>query len=158
MPLDLESLLTTERVTELTSVYKPDVLEEMILLMGRSDRVDDLPQLREKVLERESKISTGVGMGIAIPHVKISTIRDFVMAVGVSREGIDFDSLDKAPTHIVVMIGCNVSQSGEFLKVLSRLVSGLRDPMVQEAILDAKSPQVIRDLFVGPSGIFTPGK
>lgn len=158
MPLDLDSLLTADRVTELTSVYKPDVLEEMILLMGRSDNVDDLPLLREKIFEREGKISTGVGMGIAIPHVKIPSIRDFVMAVGVSREGIDFDSLDKAPTHIVVMIGCHVSQSGEFLKVLSRLVSGLRDPMVQENILSASSPQVMKDLFVGPSGIFSTGK
>lgn len=155
MPLDPNSLLTTDRITELHAVYKPDVLEELILLMGRSDKVGNLPQLREKILERESKISTGVGMGIAIPHVKIDSISDFVMAVGVSRDGLDFDSLDKAPTHIIVMIGCHVSQSGEFLKILSRLVSGLRDPMVQEQVLSAESPEMIRDLFVGPSGIFT---
>lgn len=156
MALDLDNLLTPDRITELHGTKKPEVLDEMIDLITLSRRVRDPKQLREKIFERERQISTGVGMGIAIPHVKIPTIDDFVMAVGVSREGVDFESLDKAPTHIVVMIGCHNSQAGEFLKILSKLVSGLRDPAAQERILSAKGREEIRACFVGPGGIFAP--
>lgn len=156
MALDLENLLTSDRISELHGTTKPEVLDEMINLIIRSRRVRDPKQLREKIFERERQISTGVGMGIAIPHVKIPTIDDFVMAVGVSKEGIDFESLDKAPTHIVVMIGCHNSQAGEFLKILSRLVSGLRDAATQERILSAQGEQDILKCFVGPAGIFAP--
>ena len=60
------------------------------------------------IIEREKVISTGVGIGIALPHVKIPCVKDFIAAVGRSHKGIDFNSLDDHPVNIVVMIGAIV--------------------------------------------------
>jgi mannitol/fructose-specific phosphotransferase system IIA component (Ntr-type) len=92
-------------------------------------------------------------MGIAIPHVKIASVRDFVMAVGLSAEGVDFESLDRSPTRIVVMIACNNSQAADFLKVLSKVAGGLRTPAAQEKLLLAPTPADVVAALCGPGGL-----
>ena len=155
MPIDPKSLISLDRITDLKSTRKEDVLNELVDLLASSPMVTDKEELRRKIFEREEAVSTGVGAGMAIPHVKIPSIKNFVAAIGRSKEGIDFESLDSQPTHIVVMIGCNSSQSADFLKVLARLVTRLKQPAVQKKILEADSPEEIRDLFISEEGILT---
>lgn len=155
MPIDPKSLISLDRITDLKSTRKEDVLNELVDLLASSPMVTDKEELRRKIFEREEAVSTGVGAGMAIPHVKIPSIKNFVSAIGRSKEGIDFESLDSQPTHIVVMIGCNSSQSADFLKVLARLVTRLKQPAVQKKILEADSPDEIRDLFISEEGILT---
>ncbi len=147
MALDVSLAISTERIIDLRSTDKKDVLEEMVEALATSELVTDKDQLMDKVLERERMGSTGVGQGLGIPHVKIPSIKDFVFAVGRSQKGIDFKSQDTKPVHIVVMIGCNDSQSGEFLKVLAKLVMNLKDQEFRRQILFAGSKDEIRDLF-----------
>ena len=153
MAIDPKDIITEDRIVDLKSQKKNEALDELIDLLATSPLVGDKKELREKICEREGTLSTGVGAGMAIPHVKIPSIKDFVAAIGRSEEGIDFDSLDGKPTHIIVMIGCNNTQSGDFLKVLARLVTRLKDPEVQNKIMSAKSPAEIRDFFVQPEGV-----
>ncbi|CAN5280183.1 hypothetical protein BH09SUM1_BH09SUM1_30320 [soil metagenome] len=154
MPIKPETLLTADRVADLKSTNKEEVLEELIALLASSSQVTNKEELRDKILERERTLSTGVGAGMAIPHVKIASIKDFVAAVGRSKKGLNFESLDGAPTHVVVMIGCNNTQSADFLKVLAKLVSRLKDPALQKRIMEAESPAQICDMFVTGEGIF----
>jgi mannitol/fructose-specific phosphotransferase system IIA component (Ntr-type) len=153
MAIEPKDMISTSRIIDIKSNKKNDVLEELIQLLAASPLVADPQQLREKIFERERTLSTGVGEGMAIPHVKIPSIRDFVAAIGRSRAGIDFESLDKKPTHIVVMIGCNNTQSGDFLKVLARLVTRLKDPGIQKRILEAETAEEIREVFIKPEGV-----
>lgn len=153
MSFKLQSLISADRIVDLNSVKKEAVLDELINLLATSELVGDKKELRDKIFERERTLSTGVGVGMAIPHVKIPSIKDFVAAIGRSKQGFNFESLDGAPTHIVVMIGCNNTQSADFLKILARLVTRLKDQNMQRRILEAKGPEEIRDLFVQPDGV-----
>ncbi len=155
MTLDPKSLISIDRICDLKSEKKEDVLDELIGLLSTSKNITDKDELRQKIIEREKAVSTGVGAGMAIPHVKIASIKDFTAAIGRSREGVDFESLDGKPTHIVIMIGCNNTQSADFLKILAKLVTKLKNEETQQKILEANSPEEIRDLFVSSSGILT---
>ena len=153
MAFNPEELLSVDRIVDLESTDKDAVLDQLIDVLATSPLVTSKVDLKDKIYERERSVSTGVGSGMAIPHVKISTIRNFVMAVGRSQKGFDFKSLDGAPTHIVVMIGCNTTQAQDFLKLLARVVSRLKHPAVQKRILDAKTPEEIRNIFIQPEGV-----
>ncbi len=149
-----ETLLDPSRIIDVKATDKTGALNEMIDVLATSKLVTDKRELAEKIFEREKAASTGVGSGIAIPHVKIASIKDFVAAVGRSRAGLDFESLDGAPTHIIVMIGCNNTQLADFLKVLARLVTKLRQPDLQKKILEAGTPAEVHELFAGANGAF----
>lgn len=153
MPINPETLLTVDRIIDLRARDKVGVLDELIEAIGTSKLVSNKAELKEKIHAREREVSTGVGVGIAIPHVKIPSVKDFVVAVGRSREGVDFESPDGSPTHLVIMVCCNNTQAADFLKVLARLVTRLKQPELQRRILDAKSPAEIREMFVQPDGI-----
>lgn len=154
MPIKPELMFSPDRVIDLQGTTKEKVLEELVDALATSPLVTDRTDLLSKILEREKTMSTGVGIGLALPHVKIPSIRDFVIAIGRSKDGVDFQSLDKKPAHVFVMIGCHESQSGEYMKVLSKLVRSLKEKDFQDRVLSAKSPQQIVDLFIGPGGCF----
>lgn len=153
MAINPEQFISADRIVDLKSTKKAEVLDELIDLLATSELVTNKQELRDKILEREKATSTGVGVGMAIPHVKIASIKDFVAAIGRSKDGLDFESLDGQPTHLIVMIGCNNTQSAEFLKVLARIVTRLKQAPLQTKILEANSKQEIRDLFVKPDGV-----
>ncbi len=148
MPPQLDQLIDPSRIIDLQSTTKDQALKELVDVMATSPLVTDPKALLDKILEREKLISTGVGIGVALPHVKIPSVRDFVIAIGRSQRGLDFQSLDDKPVHIVVMIGSNDSQSGEFLKLMAKVVLRLKDKEFRRRVLLAKSPAEIRDLFI----------
>jgi mannitol/fructose-specific phosphotransferase system IIA component len=102
--IDLKDHLDAARVRDLTGTTKDAVLEEMVALVSSSDAVTDAPSLLSAVRERERVLSTGIGLGIAIPHAKIPGVTRFVVAVGRHGAGIEFDAIDGKPVHIVVLI------------------------------------------------------
>lgn len=151
MPFSIDKMISTDRIVELKSSKKDEVLTELIGLTCTSSLVTDKKELRDKIFEREKVVSTGVGVGLATPHAKIASVKDFVISIGFSRDGLDFESLDGNPTHIVVLIACNNSQSADFLKVLAHIVKYLKLATVQRRILDATSKDEIRDIFMQPA-------
>ena len=154
MPLDPKKMFHPERVIDLKGSTKESVLVELVEVVSLSPHVADKSDLLAKILEREKTLSTGVGMGLALPHVKIPTVRDFVIGVGRSATGVEFDSIDGKPVRLVVMIGCNEGQSTDYMKVLSRLVRYLKEVENQEKIMKAESPEAVVELFTGPGGAF----
>jgi mannitol/fructose-specific phosphotransferase system IIA component (Ntr-type) len=155
MPIDPAKMFHPERVIDLKGSSKSGVLEELVDVLAHSPQVTDREDLMAKILEREKTLSTGVGMGLALPHVKIASVRDFVIGVGRSPQGVEFDSIDGKPVHLIVMIGCNEGQSTDYMKVLSKLVRYLKEPEHQDKVMTAESPEAVVDLFVGPGGAFS---
>lgn len=142
------------RVVDLKARTKEGVLEELVDVLATAPEVQDRDELLRCILEREKTLSTGVGIGIAIPHVKIPSVSDFAIAVGRHQRGVEFQSIDEKPVHLVVMIACNDRQAGEYLKVISILVRSLKDEAFRRRVLLARGPEEVIDLFVGPDGVF----
>ena len=89
-------------------------------------------------------MSTGIGLGIAVPHARIKGIKDLVMAVGVCREGItDYETIDNVPVKIVVLIIAGEGQHKAYIRVLSLIVTKLKKVETREKILEAKDEEEI---------------
>jgi len=148
-PVDFRMMLAPERVIDLEQVSKDDVLERLVELTISSDRVSNAAAFRRSIFEREKLLSTGVGNGVGIPHVKIPQVTDFVMSVGRSARGIDYGAQDGKPVHLVIMIGANDSQSNAFLTVLARLMMRLKNQSFRDSLLESESPQAVYRLLTG---------
>lgn len=141
-------MLAPSRVVELGAVDKEGALDRLIEATSASDRIADAAKFRTAILKREEMMSTGVGNGIGVPHVKIPEVRDFVMAVGRSKDGIEYGSQDKKPVHLVVLIGANDSQSSQFLTVVANLMQRLKAARFRDLVMEAETIEKIHELFV----------
>lgn len=149
--IDFAKMIDETRIVTLKSSTKDEALRELVEVLATSPTVTDKEDLMRAVFEREKLMSTGLGIEVALPHVKIASVKDFVIAVGISPEGIDFDSLDEQPVRIIVMIGANDKQAGEFLKVLAQLVLKLKNKEFRKSMLTATSTRRIKELFAAPA-------
>lgn len=148
MAIELARMIDESRIVDLVSTTKEDALRELVDVLSKAPEVTDRDALLHAILEREKIISTGVGIEVAMPHAKISSVTDFCIAIGRSQKGIDFDAIDDKPVHIVVMIGSNDKQIGDFLKVLALLVRRFKNKDFRRQIMFAKSPKKVRELFL----------
>ena len=143
MTISLETIIARERVVVLQSNVKEDAIGELAGVIAESSDVNDGEALLEAILDRETIMSTGIGLGIAIPHAKIPSVTDFVVALGKSSSGIEFNSLDGKPVHFVVMIAGPDQQQERYLQLLARITLKLKDAAVRRALDEATSPDEI---------------
>ncbi|MBI4612695.1 MAG: PTS sugar transporter subunit IIA [Planctomycetes bacterium] len=143
----LADILQPERVAFLGSRDKASALDDLCRLFASSPKVRDARAFREAILRREETLSTGIGLGLAVPHAKIDSVTDFVLAVGVHHGGIDFDSLDKKPVHILTMVGTPSNRQREYLQLLAQITHLLKEEPIRQDILQAPTPQDVYRIF-----------
>jgi len=108
-------------IPELKGRSKEDIISELIDLFKDDPRVEDIEKVRSSVLDREKVMSTGVGKGFAIPHGKTNAVKEIVGAFGRIRDGIDYDSLDGNPVHLVFLLVGKDNLISTHIKLLSRI-------------------------------------
>ncbi|MCC5832015.1 MAG: PTS sugar transporter subunit IIA [Chlamydiales bacterium] len=119
------------------------------------DLLDEQGKLKEKeafyqaILEREQIVSTGIGMGVAVPHAKLPGYDTFFIAIGIHRKGIAWEALDGVPVRLVFMIGGPDDKQTEYLQLLSRLTLAIKDEERRKKILQLTKPEDIIALFRG---------
>jgi fructose-specific phosphotransferase system IIA component len=126
-------------VSNLKSNDKIHAIKELARLMQKKGKVDDMESVLERVLERESFDSTGIGLGIAIPHARVNTIDGLVCAVGRKREGMEYRSIDGKPVHLVFLILYPPSDSHKYLYFISSLSRLVLDEHLVERLMEATS-------------------
>ncbi|MFW6303346.1 MAG: PTS sugar transporter subunit IIA [Candidatus Sumerlaeota bacterium] len=147
----IETIVREADIIDLKARDKNGALKELVNVLAQRPEVTDPGDLVRSIMERERVISTGIGIGLAMPHVKIPSITDFVLAIGRSSRGIDFDALDNQPVHIVAMLCASERQSGEFLKVLAQLVLRLKDKSLRQKVLLTPEPHDVRAALLSES-------
>jgi mannitol/fructose-specific phosphotransferase system IIA component (Ntr-type) len=99
---------------------KDEALRALAGVLAAGCGIRDQAELESEIAEREKLMSTGIGMGLAVPHVRLASVRQLTMAVGISRKGIsDYASLDDKPVHLVFMIAAPAGQHSDYLRLLS---------------------------------------
>lgn len=139
--IQLHGLIDPKAIVDLKASTKGDALRELADLLRSNDRILDHNAFLQAIYAREELASTGVGLGIAIPHVKIPEVTDYVISVGRKVDGMEFDSLDAQPVRLFFMIGASEKQTGEFVKILARVMRLLKDGANRVALLEAKLPE-----------------
>jgi fructose-specific phosphotransferase system IIA component len=136
--LELTEFITPQLIKlELASTTKVDAIKELITILDGAGYVTDAEAFLKSVLEREKVGSTGIGKGIAIPHSRTATVREVVVAVGRSKQGIDFEALDNKPVHLIFLIAAPIESGGLYLKALARLSRLLRYQEFRNDLMEA---------------------
>ena len=138
--MNLKKVLSPDTVwVDLKADSKQGIIEEMIDRLVAAGRIKDREAVLVAVLEREAKMSTGMQNGVAIPHGKTDSLKSLVAAVGLHKDGVDFDAMDGLPCSIFIMTLSPTKRTGphiQFLAEVSRLIS---QPAEREKLLACKT-------------------
>jgi PTS system nitrogen regulatory IIA component len=144
----VQDVLNRDRVTIMNETRKEPALKLMIDVLARSPKIRDRKELDRAIFEREDLMSTGIGFGVAVPHVRLASVTDLTMALGVSRQDItDYESLDGKPVRIICMVAAGQNQHAEYIRALAAVSSRLKDPPVRESILTAETEDAAFDML-----------
>ncbi|MDR2792596.1 MAG: PTS sugar transporter subunit IIA [Treponema sp.] len=142
--MNLKSVLTKETIClHLKGSSKEDIINELLDILVSANKISDRAAAFAAVMERETKMSTGMKHGIAIPHGKSQTLQNLVACIGVSDEPIDFDALDHKPCRIFIMTLSPVEQTGPHLQFLAEVSLLFKSEEKRSQILRAASPEEI---------------
>ena len=147
--IQIKNILSPSRVIFINQATKNDALTELAANLGQAPQVKFERELQSEILKREELMSTAIGRGIAIPHVRLSSVTDLVMSVGICNPPIaDFQPLDGLPVNILIMIAAAYNQHSYYLQTLSYLSGKLINNEVRASILAAKTEQDVYKLLV----------
>ena len=133
-------------IPELTSRDKKGILEELAAPISEITGIRHSDLVRV-LMEREQLGSTGIGDGIGIPHGKIADMDHMMVGFGMSRQGVDFDSLDGRPAHIFFVLVTPEQSTGLHLKVLARLSKMLKNDLFRKKLMAASSRDEIHAII-----------
>ena len=142
--MNITELLSVNTIKlELTSKTKDDVIKEMANILDEDGKLLDKDKYIKAVTDREKEFSTGIGMGIAIPHGKSSGVKEASLVFGRSSDGIDYKSMDDELAHIFFLIAVPEESSDEHLKILAQISRKLMHKQLRESLMKASSPEEV---------------
>ncbi|OJF77092.1 MAG: PTS fructose transporter subunit IIA [Treponema sp. CETP13] len=147
--LQIKNILSPDRILFLNHSTKHDALLELSDILSTAPQVKYKKELAVEILKREELMSTAMGRGIAIPHVRLSSVTDLVMAVGISQcDIIDFQTIDDVPVRLVFMIAAAYNQHTYYLQTLSFISSKMKNTDLRNSLLDVKNPMDAYNLLI----------
>ena len=148
-PVRMRNVLSPDRVVFLDYPRKREALIALAERLAAAPQIKSKQEIVSEILRREDLMSTAIGRGIAIPHVRLSSVTDLVVAVGVSRCDIqDFNAFDDQPVRLLFMIAAAYNQHAYYLQTLSYFSAKLKNNEHREAIAQAADPQAVYELLV----------
>ncbi len=132
----VRNILSPERIIFIDHTTKRDALVELANNLSTAPQVKYRDELVAEILKREELMSTAIGRGIAIPHVRLSSVTDLVMSVGICKKDIiDYQSIDEIPVRILIMIAAAYNQHTYYLQTLSFFSSKLKEKALRDKLL-----------------------
>lgn len=129
----------------LAAADKDGVIRELVHLLVKAGEIKPVEEekLSPILLAREALGSTGIGQGVGIPHGKSNCVKELIAAFGLSKRGVNFDSLDGEPAHIFFLLVAPEDSAGPHLKALARISRLLKDRFFRESLKEAKDEKQI---------------
>jgi PTS system nitrogen regulatory IIA component len=147
--IHLENIISPDRIIFLNSPSKREALLALSENIGTAPQIKNPGELSREILKREELMSTAIGRGIAIPHVRLSSVTDLVVSVGISRcDILDFHALDDEPVRILIMIAAAYNQHTFYLQTLSFFSARLKNKELRNSLLGVESPKDAYSLLV----------
>ncbi|MDR2111450.1 MAG: PTS sugar transporter subunit IIA [Spirochaetaceae bacterium] len=144
----VESVVSPDRIVFSRYSSKRDVLSALADNLAGAPQIKNRKELIAEILKREELMSTAIGRGIAIPHVRLSSVTDLVVSVGISQTGIiDFQPLDDEPVKLIFMIAAAYNQHAYYLQTLSFFSARLKNRDLRNALLAARTSQEAYELL-----------
>ena len=127
---------------------KTEALDELVNTLIKCGLKLDSAKVIEILQQREKLGSTGIGDGLAIPHGKVSSLDEIVVAFGRSKKGVDFDSLDDKPVHIFFLLLAPENSVGQHLKALAKISKMLKKANFRQKLIETESKSDLYKLII----------
>ena len=147
-----EILAIDNIIPELKAKDKKGVLGELAEVIANYDANIDKGMLVKVLIEREHLGSTGIGDGVAIPHGKLSSVKQPIVSFGRSKKGLDFDSMDGQPAFLFFLLLAPENSSGVHLQVLTKIARILKSSTFRKALMQVNSREEIYQTIIQTDG------
>ena len=137
--------ISIRNVVAVESAAKADVIAELAIQLKRTRRVSNAQEVIDRVIERESLETTGIGRGMAIPHALCTAAKNLVCAVGICDKPVDFRSFDGKPCHLVFLIVYPSAEAHKYLHFVSLIARMFSESKYRKVMLGAKTPEALYD-------------
>ena len=134
--------------TSLIHTDKQGIIEELLDLAMKTGKIKDREVVLKAITEREQLMSTGLEKGIAIPHAKTMAADDMVMALGISKAGLDFQSADGQPSHIFFLLAAPSTAAGANIQVLAQIARLTMNTQFCDSLKEAASPKAAYEIIL----------
>ena len=146
----ISNYLDERLILFLNADSRDDALEQLISLLEKEGKLKNTKVFHDAILEREKIVSTGIGLGVAIPHAKLHGYDEFFIAIGVQvKKGIEWNALDNAPVRLIFMIGGPENKQTEYLRILSHLTMAIKNEERRKKLLKSYDARDVIALFAG---------
>ncbi len=146
--MNIMDFLSKEAISaNLESKNKKGIIEELTGLLVKTKEIRNKDNIVKILLQREALGSTGIGNGIAIPHGKSDKVKKLVAALGISKQGVDFESLDGEPVYIFFLLVAPIDSAGPHLKALARISRLLKDKSFRNTLKAAKTKEELVEII-----------
>jgi PTS system nitrogen regulatory IIA component len=146
--IDFLEVIDERHMTFLTSSTAQEAVETLVQLLQETGAISNPDQVLQAIYHREKIVSTGIGLGIAVPHARLDNIDQFFVAVGIQKDGpISWVSVDNVPVRIVFLVIGPQNQDAIYLKVLSKLTEIIRTPEIRNKLLHISKISDLVQLF-----------
>ena len=132
---------------ELKGKTKDEILEEMLTLLIQSGNVENREMVMAALKDREAAGSTGLEKGIAFPHTKTNGVTETCVAIGIKKDGVDFDSMDGNPSKIFIMLVSPVDGTNPLMRAMAAFSGALMHEEVRTSLLEAKNPAEVVEIL-----------
>jgi len=147
--VQVKNILAPNRVIFISQTSRHDALVELATALSSAPQVKRSDELVSEILKREELMSTAIGRGIAIPHVRLSSVTDLVMAVGVCKTPVtDFQPIDDIPVSLLFMIAAAYNQHSYYLQTLSYFSAKLKKKELRDSLLNAQTTDEVYKLLI----------
>jgi mannitol/fructose-specific phosphotransferase system IIA component (Ntr-type) len=136
-------------VGELKATDRDAAIAELVSALENAGKVsvEDAKKITKAVIKRENEASTGMGKGVAIPHVKHAAVEEILATVGHSTPGIDFSALDKKPVYSVILLLSPVNDPDKHLRAMEKIFKHLQNERFRKFLRQSDTPDKIEDLL-----------
>lgn len=146
----ISNYLDERLVLFLDADSRDEALGALVEALDKAGKLHNKEGFYGAILEREKIVSTGIGIGVAIPHAKLAGYEDFFIAIGIQKKrGLEWNALDGSQVRLIFMIGGPENKQTEYLKILSHLTVAIKDEERRKKLLKAALPRDVVHLFDG---------
>ena len=146
--LRISDYLHSRLVSFLHVSSRDEALGKMVYLLSKEGKLEDRDAFYKAILEREKIVSTGIGMGVAIPHAKLKDFNDFFLAIGIQQnKGLEWNAIDKTPVRLIFMIGGPEDKQTQYLQILSSLTKAIKNEDLRKELLKIDSAREVISLL-----------
>lgn len=145
--MHISHYMDPQLVVFLNTTTRDETLYQLVHHIYKTGKLEDEGVFYQAIIDREKIVSTGIGMGVAIPHAKLPSYDHFFIAIGVMQKPVDWHSLDGAPVRLIFMIGGPDDKQTEYLQILSGLTQAIKDEERRKKLLTLQQPKAMIELF-----------